>query len=143
MCSSDLARAGVRIRAAQMPVSVIAGQAERLPLRAAQFETAVSTLTLCSAQDPLAVLAEIRRVLVPGGRFIVLEHGLADDPGVARWQRRLDGLQGIVGCGCSLTRPVAVLLEQAGFRVVELRTFFAPKVPRTHGWITAGVSMRA
>ena len=135
------ARARVRIRAARVPVHVIEGQAEQLPFPAAQFETAVSTLTLCSVTDPPAVLAELRRVLVPGGRLIVLEHGLAEDPGVARWQQRFDGLQGIVGCGCSLVRPVPALLEQAGFRFVTLRNFFAPKVPRTHGWISAGVAI--
>jgi ubiquinone/menaquinone biosynthesis C-methylase UbiE len=68
-------------------------------------------------------LGELRRVLRDDGRLIVLEHGLSDEPGVARWQRRLDRFQNIVACGCHLNRPIVDLVERSGFRFEALRKF--------------------
>ena len=64
-------------------------------------------------------LAEVFRVLRPGGTFHILEHGVAPDPGVARWQHRLDPVQHVVGDGCHLTRDPLALLRGAGFEVIE------------------------
>jgi hypothetical protein len=82
-------------------------------------------------------------VLRDDGRLIVLEHGLAEVPDVARWQLRLDWLQGKVACGCHLTRPIAQLLRRSGFDVSHLRQYFAPRMPRTHGWVTVGTASKA
>lgn len=136
-----LERARPRIARAPMPVDVIPGRGEALPLPDSSFDTAVMTLTLCSVSDPIAVLHEVRRVLRAGGRLIVLEHGLSEDAGVARWQRRLNRIQNVLACGCNITRPVRDLVEKAGFRFESIRTFYAPKAPRTHGWITMGVAI--
>lgn len=137
-----LARAGPRIEAAGFPVKVIHAAAETLPLDDRSFDTAVSTLTLCTVADPASVLRELHRVLRDEGRLIVLEHGLAEEASVAKWQVRLDWLQGKLACGCHLTRPIGELLERAGFRVEAMRKFFAPKMPRTHGWLTVGVAAK-
>jgi len=134
------ARASRAIAASRIPVEIIATGAEKLPQPDRSFDTAVSTLTLCTVADPLRVLSEIRRVLREEGRLIVLEHGLSDDAGVARWQQRLNGFQNIVACGCNLNRPVIDLLEIAGFRLERIREFYAPKMPRTHGFITQAVA---
>lgn len=123
-------------------VRLVHGRAEALPFREASFEAAVSTLTLCSVDSPEAALAELHRVLVPGGTLHLLEHGLADDTRVARWQRRLNGLERVVACGCSLDRPMAALVESHGFRFESVRRFFVPRVPRTHGWVTVGRAIR-
>ena len=136
------ARSRERIAAARFPVEVIEGVAERLPLPDEGFDTAVSTLTLCSVSQPAAALGELWRVLRDDGRLIVLEHGLADDAGVARWQHRLNGLQGVLACGCHLDRPIAALVRGQGFRFETLRSFYAPKMPRTHGWVTVGVAVK-
>jgi SAM-dependent methyltransferase len=138
-----LQRAGGRIEQAAFPVEVVRSTAEALPLTDGAFDTAVSVLTLCSVDDPLRVLAELRRVLKDEGRLIVLEHGLADEPGVATWQRRLDWLQGRLACGCHLTRPIDRLLREAGFRFENVRRFFAAGLPRTHGWLTVGTAVKA
>jgi len=137
------ARARPRIAAARFPVEVIQGTAERLPLADAGFDTAVSTLTLCTVAEPASVLAELRRVLRPDGRLLLMEHGLAEDEGVARWQRRLNGLQRVMACGCNLNRPIADLVQAHGFRFESVRKFYAPKMPRTHGWVTVGAAVRA
>jgi ubiquinone/menaquinone biosynthesis C-methylase UbiE len=93
--------------------------------------------------EPASVLAELRRVLRPEGRLLLMEHGLAEDEGVARWQRRLNGLQRVMACGCNLNRPMADLVQAHGFRFESVRKFYAPKMPRTHGWVTVGAAVRA
>jgi SAM-dependent methyltransferase len=107
------------------------------------IDTAVSVLTLCSVAEPARVLSELHRVLRDEGRLIVLEHGLAEAAEVAKWQTRLDWLQGKLACGCHLTRPIAQLLGRSGFRFDTVRQFFVPKMPRTHGWVTVGVATKA
>ncbi|MEZ5180887.1 MAG: hypothetical protein R2702_03285 [Acidimicrobiales bacterium] len=75
--------------------------------------------SFCTIPDVEAALAELVRVLKPGAPFHVLEHGLAPDPGVARWQQRLEPIQRRVADGCHLTRDPVALLEGAGFTVVD------------------------
>jgi len=137
------ARARPRIAAAFCPVELIQGTAEHLPLADAGFDTAVSTLTLCTVAEPARVLAELRRVLRPNGRLLLMEHGLSEDEGVARWQQRLNGLQRVVACGCNLDRPIAELVQANGFRFESVRKFYAPGMPRTHGWLTVGAALKA
>ena len=136
-------RAQPRIAAARFPVEVIAGSAEKLPLADAGFDTAVSTLTLCTVADPARALAELRRVLRDDGALLLMEHGLADDPAVARWQRRLNGVQRVMACGCNLDRPIAELVQTNGFRFASIRRFYAPRMPRTHGWVTIATALKA
>lgn len=75
----------------------------------------VCCLTLCSVQDVGQVLAEVKQVLRPGGRFLFMEHVLSDDPERQRWQQRLNPIQKVVGVGCNLNRPSAQLVRDAGF----------------------------
>ncbi len=132
--------AAPRIDRCPFPVNALVAEAEFLPLTSATIDTAVSILTLCSVSDPRRVLSELRRVLRPGGRLILLEHGLSNDPGVARWQQRLKRVQNVIACGCNLNRAVADLVAASGFCWLELKQFYAPGIPRTHGWITAGTA---
>ncbi len=88
--------------------------AEQLPFDAASFDSVVCTLTLCSIPDVAASLAEVRRVLRPGGQFLFCEHGLHADPGVRRWQNRLDPLWTRVFDGCHINRDIARLVGDAG-----------------------------
>jgi len=135
-------RAQPRIAASRFPVEVVAGTAELLPLADAGFDTAVSTLTLCTVAEPARVLAELRRVLRGSGRLLVMEHGLSEDDRVARWQHRLNRMQRVLACGCNLDRPIAELVQAHGFRFESIRKFYAPKMPRTHGWITVGSAVK-
>lgn len=135
-------RAVSRVRASRIPVTLLMGQAESLPVPDDTLDTAVSTLTLCSVADPPRVLSELARVLNDRGRLIVMEHGRADDPGVSRWQDRLNGIQKVVACGCHLNRPIQALVEAAGFRFESVRKFYLPKAPRTHAWFTVGVASK-
>jgi SAM-dependent methyltransferase len=105
----------------------------------ATFDSALVTFTLCSIPDPALALAEVRRVLKPDGSLHFLEHGLAPDAGVVRWQRRLDPVQRRVCGGCHLSRDVPGLVEAAGLDLSELRAEYqpGPRVmrPWTHGYL--------
>ena len=133
---SDALRARARAapRPAGLEVEILGGQAESLPFEPASFDTVVCTFTLCSVGSPASALAEARRVLKPGGRFLFSEHGLAPDLAVQRWQRRLEPLWKRLAGGCHLTRPVAGTIEQAGFAIESVESMYLPGAPRAMGW---------
>lgn len=93
---------------------------EELPFDAGYFDCVVCTMTLCSVDDPDLVLQEMFRVVKPGGHYHFLEHVLSRDPGVARWQHRLDPLQCRIGCGCRLTRDTEASIRRTGWQIQEL-----------------------
>ena len=92
---------------------VVRAPAESLPFEDSSFDTVVSTLVLCTVDDPRRTLAEIERVLSPGGALLFLEHVRSDDPGLARWQDRLNGIWGRIGHGCNCNRPTPDLIGSA------------------------------
>lgn len=116
------ALAMARRRAARLPFAVdfVEAGAERLPLETASADTAILAYTLCTVPEPAEALAEIRRVLKPGGRLLFLEHGVSDRPRAAAFQRRLNRAWGVVAAGCHLTRSPERLIAEAGFAVTEL-----------------------
>src|SRR5512146_1787482 len=105
-------------------VQVDDGTAESLPFEDGSFDSVVCTFTLCSVCTPAAALSEARRVLKPGGSFLFCEHGLAPDPGIAKWQRRLDGIWPRVFGGCHLSRPVTKAIQEAGFKLERTDSMF-------------------
>jgi len=100
--------------------------AESIPLAAGSADTVVMTYTMCTLPEVAASLAEIRRVLKPGGRLLFCEHGRAPDANVRRWQDRLNPIWGVLGGGCNLNRPIKELLEQSGFHSADLQTMYIP-----------------
>lgn len=135
-------RAKAEAAAAEVGVKVALqdGRAEQLPYEAGAFDCVVCTFTLCSVQDPAASLAESRRVLKSGGRLLFCEHGLAPDPEVVKWQRRIEPVWKRIACGCHLTRPVASAIETAGFKIERKDTMYLPGTPRWAGWNEWGVA---
>lgn len=111
-----------------------------LPFADDTFDAAVSTWTLCTIPDVGAALSELRRVLRPGGALHFVEHGLAPDPGVARWQRRLEPMQKRFVGGCHLTREMVPLLEAAGFTLGEVDVFYEEGAPKALGADTLGIA---
>jgi ubiquinone/menaquinone biosynthesis C-methylase UbiE len=115
---------------------------ETLPFRDKTFDCVVSTWTLCSIPEVGRALSEVYRVLRPGGRFLFLEHGLNNDPGVRRWQRRLNPIQRVLGDGCRLDLDVEAIVRSQPFRDVAVRRFEMERVPRTHGTMDRGVATK-
>lgn len=103
--------------------------AEELPFDDDSFDAAVSTLVLCTVTDQERALGELRRVLRPGGRLLFIEHVRSDEPRLARWQDRLNGLQRRIGHGCNCNRPTLDAIGEAGFSVTELERDELRKAP--------------
>ena len=139
---SDLLRTRAQAVTGPIPVEIQAGMAESLPYPEASFDTVVCTFTLCTVHVPAAALAEAWRVLRPGGRLLYCEHGLAPEPRVARWQRRLDPVWSVLAGGCHLIREPETLLRAAGFAIQSLGSGWLRGTPRFVGWHTWGQAMR-
>ncbi len=136
--SAELRRMAARRAAtAPLPVELVDGSAEALPLADASIDTVVTTWTLCSVGDAARALAELRRVLRPGGSLLFAEHGRAPEPSVARWQDRLDPLWGRCAGGCHLNRKMDDLIAAAGFRIDVLENARLPG-PRMVGYLYQG-----
>jgi ubiquinone/menaquinone biosynthesis C-methylase UbiE len=133
--------AGRRLAAAAVPVERTGLDGQALPLPDGSCDAALSTYTLCTIPDVAAALAEIRRVLKPGGEFHFLEHGLAPDESVRRWQHRIEPVQKRVAGGCHLTRPIADLVTDAGFTIKELDLFYEGSAPKPWSALSLGVAV--
>ena len=127
-----------RIAAVSFPVETVHTTAERLPYPDRQFDTVVSTWTLCTIPNPVQALREAARVLKPAGTFLFLEHGRSDDSHIAMWQDRLNPVQQIIGCGCNLNRQIDHLIEEGGLAIVTLNRFEMRDVPRIGGTMYRG-----
>lgn len=129
-----------RIAASPVSVEHVARRGESLPLDDDSCDGALSTFTLCTIPGVEQALAELRRVLRPGGRFHFLEHGLSPDPSVATWQRRFEPLQKRLADGCHLTRDPSELVGAAGFEVERVESRYA-KGPKPWTWLTEGAAI--
>ena len=118
-----------RIRELGRPVELVTAPAERLPLPDGGFDTVVSTLVLCTVTDQSRALAEIRCVLKPGGQLLFLEHVRAEEPKLAAWQDRLNGLNRFMLCGCNCNRSTAEAIRDAGFTITSLKRDARPAPP--------------
>ena len=122
--------------------SVIEAPAEELPFDDGSFDVVVSTLVLCTVENPARALAEVRRVLVEGGRFLFLEHVRSARPGLARWQDWLERPWGWFSGGCHPNRPTDQQLAGAGFWIDSLEREKLPKVPPLVRPLIRGVAIR-
>ena len=116
-------------RQAPVPIRVVAGTAEALPAPDGAVDAVVASLVLCTVADPERALAEVRRVLRPGGRLRFYEHVRAKDPRLARWQDRLERPWGWLVGGCHPNRDTVTAITAAGLRLVQLDRFDLPAMP--------------
>jgi SAM-dependent methyltransferase len=134
--------AGKRLRETDVRVERMGLDGQRLPFPDNSFDSALSTWTLCTIPDAATALLEVRRVLRPAGRFHFVEHGLAPDQAVRRWQFRMEPLHRALLGGCHVTRPVADLITAAGFRITEIDTFYEEGGPKYAGAMSLGLAVR-
>jgi ubiquinone/menaquinone biosynthesis C-methylase UbiE len=130
-----------RVRASQVPVERSGLDGQSLPFADDSFDSALSTWTMCTIPDLDAPLAELRRVLKPGATLHFVEHGLAPDEKVQRWQHRLEPMQKRVFGGCHLTRPIVAQLSNAGFTIKDLDEFYEEGAPKIMGADSLGVAV--
>ena len=136
--SAELLRFAER-RASQtsVPIDLLRGSGEALPIENGSVDTAVLTFTLCTVCNPAKALAEVRRALKPGGRLLFAEHGRAPEASVARWQDRITPIWKHVAGGCHLNRKPDDLIQSAGFAIESLETGYL-KGPRPMGFVYSG-----
>jgi SAM-dependent methyltransferase len=132
--------ARARVARSPIPIEQAGLDGESIDLPDGCCDSALCTFTLCTIPRPDAALAEVGRILRPGGRFHFLEHGLSPDRGVARWQGRLEPLQRLLAGGCHLTRDPALMVERAGFVVDELVQRYGDG-PRPWSYFTRAVAI--
>jgi ubiquinone/menaquinone biosynthesis C-methylase UbiE len=143
LCGIDPAvhpHARERAQVTGIDISLRALSAEHIPAEDASFDCVISTFTLCTIPDTAAALQEVRRVLVPGGKFLFLEHGVAPDASVRSWQNKLSPVWGMVAGGCCLNKDVTALIKEAGFSFGSLDTGYKPG-PRVLTYFYSGVAM--
>lgn len=130
-----------RVAASPVPVEYVGLDGEDLPLDDDSIDHVLTTWTLCSIPDVRRALAEVHRVLRPGGALHFVEHGLAPDPGVARWQRRLNPVQRRLFGGCHLDRPIDALVRGAGLDIARLENRYL-KAPKPFAYLYIGVASK-
>lgn len=133
--------ASQRIAAAPVPVEQVGLDGQSIPLEDGSCDGALCTFALCTIPDPAAALSEVRRILRPGGRFHLLEHGVAPDPRVAAFQHRVEPVQRRIADGCHLTRDPVALVGDAGFAIVDIDQRYGAW-PKAWTYLTRAATVR-
>jgi ubiquinone/menaquinone biosynthesis C-methylase UbiE len=128
-----------RRAASAIPVVVAGDDARSLPFPDNRFDAAVCTWVLCAVPDAHRALAEVARVLKPGAALHFVEHGLAPEPEVVRWQRRANRINRALA-GCVLDNDVRALMDGSPLTVTEMTNWYEKRAPRPAGYMYEGRS---
>ena len=130
-----------RIAASSIEVDFQVLNGEKLPMADGTFDTVVSTWTLCSIKKVETAIAEIHRILKPGGKFLFIEHGLSNEPNIQTWQHRLTPIQKVIGEGCHLDRSIRALIAKQ-FNNLDIQEFYSPDTPKIGGYFYQGIAIK-
>jgi ubiquinone/menaquinone biosynthesis C-methylase UbiE len=131
-----------RIASTTTPIELAGLNGEHLELPTEEFDAILSTWTLCTIPNLAGALAEMNRVLKPGGRLHFVEHGHAPDSGIDRWQRRIEPINKKLAGGCHLTRDIPAHIAEAGFAIDRLDTYYLKGEPKVFGYTFEGVAIK-
>jgi len=134
--------AASRIAARAVPVEYVGLDGQSIPVESDSVDYVLTTWTLCTIPDVPTALAEVYRVLRPGGSLQFAEHGRSPDPRVARWQDRLTPVQCRVAGGCHLNRPIDTLIADGGLHLTRLENYYA-EGPKPLGYMFEGAAVKA
>ena len=115
-------------------VNFISSGAEEIPLPDSYFDSVLITYTMCTIPEVARANKEIKRVLKRGGKLIFCEHGEAPDENIRKWQKRINPFWGKLAGGCNINRKIPLLIQNAGFEIVELEEMYLPKTPKIAGY---------
>ncbi len=138
-----LRRLRARVTESGLAAQVLSAPAEHLPFENASIDTVVFTLVLCTIADPGAALAEAARVLRGGGRLLFVEHVRATDPGLARWQDRLERPWRFFADGCYCNRDTIARIEASPLTLESTDPGQLPKAPALIRPLVSGTAIRA
>jgi ubiquinone/menaquinone biosynthesis C-methylase UbiE len=133
--------ASKRLATSPAPVEFAGLDGQHLPVDSESVDHVLATWTLCSIPQPERALAEIHRVLRPGGGFHFAEHGRSPDPKVARWQDRLTPIQRRLAGGCHLNRPIQTLIEASGLELAKIGNYYL-QGPKAFSYMYEGVAVK-
>ncbi|MEM7761620.1 MAG: class I SAM-dependent methyltransferase [Cyanobacteria bacterium P01_A01_bin.40] len=130
-----------RIQASQMTVDYRVLDGKNLPMTNNTFDSVVSTFTLCSIANVEKALAEVYRVIKPGGKFFFVEHGLSNEPTIQVWQNRLTPIEKVIAGGCHLNRNIKQIVENQ-FDTVSLKELYVDNLPKIGGYLYKGIATK-
>ena len=116
----------LRVAALPFEIQLMESMAENILLEDSSIDTIMITYTLCSIPDVALAMSEMKRVLKPDGQLLFCEHGAAPDPGVLKWQNRINPIWKRIGGGCNLNRRIPDLILQGGFEIDKLESMYIP-----------------
>jgi ubiquinone/menaquinone biosynthesis C-methylase UbiE len=122
-------RLKARVAESALRPEVVIAPAENLPFEDDSFDTVVGALVLCTVPDPVETLAEIKRVLAPGGDLLLMEHVRSESKDRAKWQDRLEKPWRWYGNGCHCNRDTVSIVEASGFHWDDLQHGVVPHAP--------------
>ena len=126
----------------RIKVKLLLQSGESLPFPDNSINAVISTYTLCSIKNINSALKEIYRILIPGGKYYFLEHGLADNPKIQKWQNRLNSIQKVCAGGCNLNRNIKLLLTDSGLKISELRNYYRKGDTKIGGYTYEGIAAK-
>jgi ubiquinone/menaquinone biosynthesis C-methylase UbiE len=135
-------KAKERIARSGIEVDLQVLDCQSVPFDKDRFDCVVSSWTLCSIDDVERAMAEVYRVVRPGGHFLFLEHGLSPELSVQKWQRRLNWLQMRLAEGCRLDRNIRAIVAGQPFTSMQVDEFYAGTFPKTHNYMFRGAAMK-
>lgn len=126
----------------RIEVELLHQSGESLPFPDDCTSAVVSTYTLCSIKNINSALKEIYRILIPGGKYYFLEHGLADNPKIQKWQNRLNSIQKVCAGGCNLNRNIKLLITDSGLKIMELKNYYRKGDTKIGGFTYRGIAVK-